>query len=240
LSAILSVPARALAQASVLRALVAQIKEPSAETVLALEPHLTRLARSEDVDRYLASMRACPATAQMLEQRYLPPAYTLDDLAVHAPGTLGAAYRHHMVENDLSPDYFEKPSAIEGTKDAEDFAYARLRFYQTHDIWHAVTGYPTSVLGEVAIVGFYLGHFEAHMGDRAASAIGFSAILAGTMLLHAALFRQDRITHFYRALFDGWTRGRAARPFFAVRWEEQWDRPLEEIRQELAVPPRAI
>jgi ubiquinone biosynthesis protein COQ4 len=238
-SATLSVPARALAQASVIRALIAQIKDPSAETVLALEPHLTRLARPEDIDRYLAAMRACPATAEMLEAHYLPSPYTLDDLSVHAPGSLGAAYKSHMVENDLSPDYFQKPLAPEDTKDGEDFAYARLRFYQTHDIWHAVTGYPTSVLGEVGIVGFYLGHFEAHMGDRAASAIGFTAILASTMLMHAALFRQDRITHFYRALFDGWTRGRAAKPFFAMRWEEQWGRPLAEIRGELAVPPRA-
>lgn len=239
MSAILSVPARALAQASVIRALIAQIKEPSAETVLALEPHLTRLARPEDVERYLASMRACPATARMLDEHYLPAPCSLDDLAVHPPGTLGAAYRHHMIENDLSPDYFQTPLVPQGVKDADDFAYARLRFYQTHDVWHAVTGYPTSVLGEVGIVGFYLGHFEAHMGDRAASAIGFSAILASTMLLHAALFRQDRITHFYRALFDGWTRGRGSKPFFAVRWEEQWDRPLADIRHELGVPPRA-
>ncbi len=239
MSAILSVPARALAQASVLRALIAQIKEPSAETVLALEPHMTRLARPEDVERYLAAMRACPSTAQMLAERYLPPTYSLDDLAVHGPGTLGAAYRAHMIENDLSPDYFETPLAADAVEGGADFAYARLRFYQTHDVWHAVTGYPTTVLGEVGIVGFYLGHFEAHMGDRAASAIGFSAILASTMLLHAALFRQDRITHFYRALFDGWTRGRAAKPFFAMRWEEQWDRPLAELRQELSVLQRA-
>jgi ubiquinone biosynthesis protein COQ4 len=239
LSAILSVPARALAQASVIRALIAQIKDPSADTVLALEPHLTRLARPEDVDRYLASMRACPATAQMLTEHYLPAPYSLDDLAVHAPGTLGAAYRAHMIENDLSPDYFVMPQSPEGTKDGEDFVYARLRFYQTHDIWHAVTGYPTSMLGEVGIVGFYLGHFEAHMGDRAASAIGFSAILASTTMLHAALFRQDRITHFYRALFEGWTRGRAAKAFFPVRWEEQWSRSLEDVRRELNVLPRS-
>jgi ubiquinone biosynthesis protein Coq4 len=234
--AVLPLSSRVVAQASVVRTLVALIQEPSAERVLALETHLTRLATDPDVDKYLAAMRACPATARMMEERWLPAPYSLDDLERCAPGTLGHAYRRHMIENDLRPDYFT-PSPEVGIDASDDFAFARLRMYQTHDVWHAVTGYPTTTLGEAAIVGFYLGHFERHMGDRAGSAAAFSAILAGTLVLHAALFRQDRITHFFRALVEGWTRGQQAEPFFAVRWEEQWDRPLTDVRRELGVGP---
>ena len=233
--AALPLSARVVAQASVVRTLFALIQEPSADKVLALEAHLTRLATDADVGKYLAAMRACPATARMLDERYLPAPYTLDDLECFVPGTLGHAYRRHMIENDLRPDTL----ALEGDTIApdDDFAFTRLRMYQTHDVWHAVTGYPTTMLGEVAIVGFYLGHFERHMGDRAGSAAAFSAILAGTTVLHAALFRQDRITHFFRALVEGWTRGQAADSFFAVRWEEQWDRPLADVRASLRVGP---
>ncbi len=229
--AALPLSARVVAQASVVRTLVAMIQEPSADKVLALESHLTRLASDADVEKYLAAMRSCPATAKMLEERWLPPAYSLDDLERFGPGTLGHAYRQHMVENDLRPDFFETIAPD------DDFAYARLRMYQTHDVWHAVTGYPTTTLGEIAIVGFYLGHFERHMGDRAGSAAAFAAILAGTTVLHAALFRQDRITHFFRALVEGWSRGQLADSFFAVRWEEQWDRPLADVRRALSVGP---
>lgn len=229
----LPLSARVVAQASVVRTLVALVQEPTAERVLALETHLTRLATDVDAEKYLAAMRACPATAKMMEERWLPAPYTLDDLERCAPGTLGHAYRQHMIENDLRPDFF---GAIGEGRD-DDFAYARLRMYQTHDVWHAVTGYPTTTLGEIAIVGFYLGHFERHMGDRAGSAAAFAAILAGTTVLHAALFRQDRITHFFRALVEGWTRGQAAEPFFALRWEEQWDRPLADLRRALGVGP---
>lgn len=229
--AALPLSARVVAQASVVRTLVALIQEPTAEKVLALEAHLTRLATDADVEKYVSALRACPATARMLEERWLPAPYTLDDLERCAPGTLGFAYRQHMIENDLRPDYFEKIEL------EDDFAYSRLRLYQTHDVWHAVTGYPTTTLGEVAIVGFYLGHFERHMGDRAGAAAAFSAILAGTTVLNAALFRQDRITHTFRALVEGWTRGQAAEPFFAVHWEEQWDRPLAELRHALSVGP---
>jgi ubiquinone biosynthesis protein Coq4 len=230
----LPLPARVYAQAAILRTLVAQIQEPSPDKVLALETQLTRLATDADVEKYLAALRSCAPTRKMLDERWLPAAYSLDDLERCAPGTLGEAYRRHMIENDLRPDFFA-PIAPD-----DDFGFARLRMYQTHDLWHAVTGYPTSVLGEVAIVGFYLGHFERHMGDRAAAAIAFTAILSGTMLMHAALFRQDRITHFYRALFEGWTRGQAAEPFFAVRFEEMWDRPLADVRKELGVGPSRL
>jgi ubiquinone biosynthesis protein Coq4 len=227
----LPLSARVLAQASVVRTLFAMIQEPSAERVLALEQHLTRLATDADVEKYLGAMRACTATARMLDERYLPPAYTLADLERYPSGTLGHAYRQHMIENDLRPDFFETIAPD------DDFAYTRLRLYQTHDVWHAVTGYPTTMLGEAAIVGFYLGHFERHMGDRAGAAAAFSAILAGTVVMNAALFRQDRITHVFRALVEGWSRGQAADAFFAVRWEEQWDRPLAEVRANLRVPP---
>ena len=225
----LPLSARVLAQASVVRTLVTMIQEPRAEKVLALETHLTKLATDADVEKYLAALRACPATAKMIEDRWLPAPYTLDDLERCAPGTLGHAYRQHMIENDLRPDYFDPIDP------SDDFALTRLRLYQTHDLWHTVTGYPTTTLGEVGIVGFYLGHFERHMGDRAGAAAAFSAILAGTTILHAALFRQDRITHFFRALVEGWHRGQAAQPFFAVRWEEQWDRPLADLRRALDV-----
>jgi ubiquinone biosynthesis protein Coq4 len=207
------------------------MKEPSADKVLALEQHLTRLATDADVDKYLSAMRACAATSRMLDERYLPTAYTLADLERCAPGTLGHAYREHMIENDLRPDFFEAIAPD------DDFAYTRLRLYQTHDVWHAVTGYPTTMLGEAAIVGFYLGHFDRHMGDRAGAAAAFSAILAGTVVMNAALFRQDRITHVFRALVEGWGRGQAADPFFAVRWEEQWDRPLTDLRAAMHVGP---
>jgi len=226
---VLPLPNRIYAQASVLRTLMAQIQEPTPEKVLALEGHLTRLARDEDVEKYIAAMRACPATSAMLEDRFIPAPYTLAELARCAPGTLGHAYRRHMVVNDLRADFFEPIDP------SDDFAYSRMRFYQTHDIWHAVLGYPTSILGEAGIVGFYLGHFERHMGDHAGSAAAFSAIIGSALLLHAGLFRQDRISHLFKAVVEGWGRGQSARPFFAVRWEEQWDRPLHQLRTELRV-----
>jgi ubiquinone biosynthesis protein Coq4 len=225
----LPLPSRIYAQAAAVRTLMAQIQEPSPERVLALERHLTSLARPEDVDRYLGALRACPATQKMLEERYLPAPYALDELERCAPGSLGHAYRRHMIDNDLRPDFFAPIDP------ADDFAYTRLRFYQTHDLWHVVTGYPTSVLGEAGIVGFYLGHQERHLGDRAGPVAAFSAILAGGLILHGALFRPERLVHFLRAIVEGWHVGRAAAPFFAVRWEQMWDRPLDEIRSELGV-----
>lgn len=226
---ILEGPSRAYATARMVRTLIGQILEPAPEKVLRLESVMTSLARPEDIERYLGALRACPATAQMMDERYLAEPYDLCDLEGYEAGTLGRVYHDHMIENDLRPDYFE---AIDPS---DDFAFSRLRMYQTHDLWHVATGYPTSVIGELAIVGFYLGQYDRYMGDRAAPAATFSAILSGSLLLHAAMLRQDRITHFYRALVDGWQRGRDAEPLFAVRWEEQWTRPISTLRAELGI-----
>jgi len=36
-------------------------------------------------------------------------------------------------------------------------------------------------------------------------------------------------------IVQGWQMGRAARPLFGARWNELWERPLEEVRRELGV-----
>ena len=37
------------------------------------------------------------------------------------------------------------------------------------------------------------------------------------------------------AIVRGWSMGRAARPFFGVRWAELWSKPLADVRAELGV-----
>jgi ubiquinone biosynthesis protein Coq4 len=213
--------------------LLAQIHSPSAENVLALEQIAVRLARPDDIDGYLQAARSSPATAGMLRDRYLPAPYTLDSLAHCAAGTLGHAYRTHMLDNGLSADFF--PPIEPDTDDA----YFRLRMYQTHDIWHALLAYPTDIEGEAGIVGFYLGHFDRHTGRGGHRIMGFAAILAASLCMHAAIVDTSHLRPYFRAIMDGWYRGQCALPLMAERWEEMWHVPVDELRARYAIEPVA-
>jgi ubiquinone biosynthesis protein Coq4 len=204
--------------------LLAQIREPSAERVIALERLAVRLARPDDIDGYLRAARAAPATERMLRERFLPAPYTVDSLARCEPGTLGHSYRRHMVDNGLSADFF--PPIEPQTDDA----YYRLRMFQTHDIWHALLGYPATTEGEAGIIGFYLGHFDRHMGRDGHRVMAFTAMLAATLCMHAAFIDTSHLRPYFRAINDGWRRGQRALPLMAEHWEEMWDVPLVDLR----------
>lgn len=198
------------------------------------DPDLTWYFKLEEVMRhleevqaneYVQQLRLSPGMAEMIEQRYVGPKYKLEDLKHDcAPGTLGYAYYHHMTENGIPPyDYtaFESP---------DDISYVKLRKMQTHDIWHVIAGYNTDTVGELALQGFCHGQ-----GPTV-----YKTLLMTELVLHFATVQTKVLNLALEALFEGWQRGRAAHPLWAVRWEDMWNRPLEEIRAEYNVLPARV
>jgi len=49
----------------------------------------------------------------------------------------------------------------------------------------------------------------------------------------------EHLPHLLAAIETGWTLGKQAKPLFAQKWEEVWDRPLVQLRQELHLVPAA-
>lgn len=179
-----------------------------------------------EANEYVQQLRLSPDSAEMIEQRYVGPQYKLEDLKQDcAPGTLGYAYYHHMTENGIPPYEY---SAFESP---DDVSYVKLRKMQTHDIWHVVAGYKTDILGELALQGFCHGQ-----GPTV-----FQTLLMTALVLHFATVKTKVLNLALEGLFEGWQRGRAAKPLWPIRWEEMWDRPLAEIQAELNVlPPRVL
>ncbi|MCA9518327.1 MAG: hypothetical protein KC635_25505 [Myxococcales bacterium] len=135
--------------------------------------------------------------------------------------TLGGAYARFLDERGLDPDVFKAaPPGI-----PETAAYVAKRFRQTHDLWHVLTGYDTSVAGEAAVLAFTWAQ------TRMPSA-GIVAALAGVRSGGPA-------TGSWRRQRDAIRRGRAARFLGAVKWEDRWERPLVEVREELGITAAA-
>jgi ubiquinone biosynthesis protein COQ4 len=180
--------------------------------------HLNELQSSN----YIEQLRLNPDMAEMISQRYFGSQYKLEDLKRDcSPGSLGYAYYHHMTKNGIPAyDY----SAYESL---DDLSYVKLRKMQTHDIWHVITGYNTNLLGELALQGFYQGQ----------SPTVYQTLLMLALVLHYATIQTKELDLALEALFEGWQRGRAAHPLWAVRWEEMWERSLTDIQTEYNILP---
>lgn len=144
------------------------------------------------------------------------PRVTFDRAALAAlpPGTLGREFHEFLARNELDPEVFLGRPANSET----EFAITHL--YETHDLWHVVTGFATDVAGELGLQAFYLAQFP----DR------LSMLLLPLGMLNGVIFDRDDIDRRMSEIARGWRLGKAARPLFGVDWSSMWDTPLSEIR----------
>jgi ubiquinone biosynthesis protein COQ4 len=161
-----------------------------------------------------------------LAERPRLPRIDLATLFRMPEGSLGRAFAVHM--NDAKLD----PAAIPFLPARNELEFIPAHLYETHDIWHAVTGFGVDVAGELGLQAFYLGQYDQAPLPMLLLGVGF----VNALLLNPADARRrmDEIAY-------GWQLGKAAKPLFGVRWDELWAKPLVEVRQMLGIPadPRA-
>jgi ubiquinone biosynthesis protein COQ4 len=176
------------------------------------------------MQEFIDDVRKDPMGARSLELRprlRIVPA----ELRQLPKGTLGREYIDFMDGNGLrAEDLPNRPS-----DNAPDFVRAHL--FETHDLWHVVTGFATDLAGELGLQAFYLAQLPARLSPLLL-AIG----MANTLVFgfHDKVARMDAISH-------GWQLGKQARQFFGRDWSAMWERPLADIRAELNIgaPPVA-
>jgi len=169
-----------------------------------------------------------PVAQQLLEERYLAPIPDMDALRAMEPGTLGRAFASHIDDNGLDVDKLRESAFIEAhARDGEDQGYLAERGFQLHDLFHVLTGYDTSPLGEVGVVSF----------TAAQTMSPYPTFIMTTRPLQMALYQPALLPFVMDAVAEGWTRGRQADPLMAVRWEDHWDEPLDELRARHRLTP---
>jgi ubiquinone biosynthesis protein COQ4 len=143
----------------------------------------------------------------------------LDELGKLPPGTLGREFADHMRSNDLDP------AAIPTLDASDDLAFVRAHLYETHDVWHVVTGFRTDVAGELGLMAFY-----STQGPG-----GLPWMLLAMGFLNTALYAMDDRDRRIDTIGRGWEMGKRAKPLFGVRWDEMWTLPLDVVRKSLGV-----
>jgi ubiquinone biosynthesis protein Coq4 len=169
-------------------------------------------------------LRKDPGAARALAARKRLGRTDLDVLAKLPPGTLGRVFADHMRANGLSLEAIPTLPAV------DDVEFFRAHMFETHDVWHAVTGFSTDIAGELGLQAFYL----AQLPGR------FPAVLLGGGILNTALFAWEDRDARMREIVRGWLLGRRARPLFGEDWASSWSTPLEQVRARLGLDRASV
>jgi ubiquinone biosynthesis protein Coq4 len=181
------------------------------------------LADEASIREMVEACNAHEAGARALETR---PHVHLDLKVLRAlpTGTLGREYAIMMDRNGLDP------ASIPTLPDDDAGKYVRAHLYETHDLWHVVTGFGTDVPGELGLQAFY----QAQLPGKLPAAILASGFV--NTLLFSFGEREARM----REIARGWLLGRRSRPLFGVRWDDYLALPLGEVRARLGIAVDAV
>ena len=142
----------------------------------------------------------------------------LDGLAALPAGTLGRVFADHCRAREIDPNLIRVPTD-------DDVGRMLNHLYQTHDIWHVVTGWGNDLAGEVGLGGFYCAQLR--------SPTFFGYMLA--LIFLNVISRRADLDEIIAALTAGYRAGRAAEPLFGADWDVLFAMPLEEVRAHFAI-----
>ena len=185
------------------------------------------LANSPQMQKCLEVVRSDPASAQLLDERYLGPEFNLDTLLQYPKGSLGWTYAKVLSTLHYDPEFYRKREI----KPDVDYIPQRLR--KTHDLHHILTGFSFDDFGEFGVISVSIG--QIHYPT-------FQLIcLLGSFLTFVTLppvrGSQEPLEYSFDLISQGIRIAREAKWLFPVKFEEGLERPIEEWRAELNIVP---
>ncbi|MBH8552614.1 winged helix-turn-helix domain-containing protein [Nostocaceae cyanobacterium CENA357] len=82
---------------------------------------------------------------------------------------------------------------------------------QTHDIWHIITGFDTSEIGEIGLQAFYLAQLQ----------LPLASLLIANALIAMTLWRPQFLSPLLMAISRGWEMGNNAKHW--TKYRNQWE-----------------
>ena len=165
-------------------------------------------------------LRQDPAIAALVSERYWGDWPSVAELAAMPEGSLGQAFGALLQREGIQ--LIPRPEGLDQL-DGDD-QYLQLRTRACHDLWHLVTGCPSTLPGEVAISGFTA---------RQLRQPGPALLIAANLLSRAHC--DDTSPDLADAISFGLRLGGVCAPLLAQRWEEGWTRPLAQWRHDLGI-----
>ena len=174
---------------------------------------------SEAMAVCLQRFKALPGGREMVEQRYPPFQPDIPALEELPEGTLGRAYAGMIRRLNDDADFFRPRDT------STEALWLTQRIASTHDLHHVIGGFNTQAAGESGVLAI------------TATQIGFPAfVLLNTLAgFRAFRFQPGELEMISRGIAVGSKLGLEAKPLVLQRWEEGWEKPLQQWREELGV-----
>lgn len=179
----------------------------------------------EDNFRHSDQMQACvervkaiPEAQILMETRYLGLEIDLEALSQLPQGSLGHTYAAVMKALGFDPNFYRRRQ-IETDGD-----WITMRLRKTHDITHLITGFgPTGgELGVLSIQSLQIGYPT-------------SVLLQVASLGLALKRRPEKLQYVTQQTARGMGMALEMQPLIAQRWEEGWEKPIRQWREELNI-----
>lgn len=182
-----------------------------------------RLGETDAFRAIVAHLEAQPGGRAVMADR---PRVDLDlpRLRLLPDGSFGREAARFLDVRGLDPADLPRRAADDGP------SWVRAHLFESHDLWHVVTGFDTDVAGEAGLQAFYLAQFPARL----------ATILLGIVMLNTFVWKFDDKDARMDAIARGWQLGRGAGQLLGVRWADLWPVPLVEVRARLAVPTAGV
>lgn len=177
------------------------------------------LRNSKSTDELLRFTSKDPTVRALIDERYLRGVPDTEALSKLPKDTLGYRFFLHLDSMGFDPDYYRK---IDVQNDTD---YVMMRIRQTHDIWHVITGFDTHPLGEIAIKAVELAQTHRPMA---------AAICAGGVFRYMVK-QPEEFADCLESIVAGYHMGLQSKPLLAMKWEELWDRRVEDLRERLGL-----
>ena len=167
-------------------------------------------------------LRRCREQADgpaLIDGRYPPLQPKMGFLTALPEGSLGRSYAELLLSRGYDPEFF-RPRVL-----SSDAHWLTQRIATTHDIHHVVSGFGTTPEGESGVLAI------------TATQIGFPAYVMLNNAAQVSRFRFKTATYalMSRAIAHGTAIGFSAQPLWLARWEEGWERPVSQWRQQLGI-----
>jgi ubiquinone biosynthesis protein COQ4 len=201
----------------VLKGALSLIRDPQqTDSVYDIEDGMKNSSAMAVATRY---MMAQSEIATIAAERYLAPTPDIPKLLQCPPDSLGYAYANYIHTAGFDPGFYRSMAV------GDDTSYLLLRLRQTHDLWHVVTGFATSVPGELGLKAFELAQTRRTM----------AGILIAGGFLKCLLQTPDELDQLLNNISRGYRMGLQAKPLLAQKWEANWDKSLAAWRSELGI-----
>ena len=142
----------------------------------------------------------------------------LERLRALPDNSVGRAYADWLDREGVSPDTREQVRYV----DNEECAYVMQRYRECHDFYHALTGLPVMVEGEVALKAFEFANTLLPM--------------TGLSMFAVMRLKKEERARFFR-IFLPWaiSNGLKAKEIINIYWEEQLQRSVDDLRVEIGI-----